>query len=87
MTAERESTEPGINGGMVPRSREFVPASGTNAFICTIQVEDYDATEKAIIEAGGRVAVMKYAVGDLAWQGYFHDTEGNMFGLHQAFSK
>jgi len=59
------------------------PEQGTNAFVCTIQVEDYDAIEKKILSAGGKAALPKMNLGGMAWQGYFLDTEGNTFGLHQ----
>ena len=85
MTADRESSEPGINGGMVPRTDAVEPGTGSNAFVCTIQVDDYDAVEKRILDTGGRVAEEKTIVGGVAWQGYYLDTEGNRFGLHQPF--
>ena len=37
-----------------------------------------------IIAAGGKVSMPKFAIPKMAWQGYFIDTEGNTFGLHQA---
>ncbi|MFK5634995.1 MULTISPECIES: VOC family protein [unclassified Ornithinimicrobium] len=76
--------EPGINGGLLERPAP-APASeqGTNAFVCTMGVQDYDATEAAILGAGGRVALPKYALPGMAWQGYYLDTEGNTFGIHQ----
>jgi predicted enzyme related to lactoylglutathione lyase len=46
-------------------------------------VEDYDATERKILESGGRVAMPKFALVGMAWQGYYLDTEGNTFGIHQ----
>ena len=46
-------------------------------------VEDYDLTEKKIIKNGGKVAMPKYALPWLAWQGYYLDPEGNIFGIHQ----
>jgi predicted enzyme related to lactoylglutathione lyase len=76
--------EPGINGGLMPRP---APApgggQGTNAFVCTIGVTDYDATERRILDAGGQVALPKMALAGMAWQGYYLDTEGNTFGIHQ----
>jgi predicted enzyme related to lactoylglutathione lyase len=36
---------------------------------------------------GGTIAQPKFALIGMAWQGYFLDTEGNTFGLHQADSK
>ncbi len=84
MTAEKESKEPGINGGLLPRPCP-APANGqgTNAFVCTVQVENFDAIAKKIEKAGGKVAMPKFALPGMAWQGYFLDTEGNTFGLHQ----
>lgn len=76
--------EPGINGGLMPRPAATPgEGQGTNAFVCTMGVGDYDATEKKILEAGGRVALPKYALPGMAWQGYYLDTEGNTFGIHQ----
>jgi hypothetical protein len=62
-----------------------VPAggAGTNAFVCTVGVDDYDETERRILEAGGRVALPKMALTGMAWQGYYLDPEGNTFGIHQ----
>lgn len=75
-------TEPGINGGMLKRAVPAAPM-GSNAFVCTMGVEDYDATERAILAAGGQVAFPKMALTGMAWQGYYIDTEGNTFGIHQ----
>ena len=47
------------------------------------RVEDYDATEAAILANGGTLALPKYALPGMAWQGYYVDTEGNTIGIHQ----
>jgi predicted enzyme related to lactoylglutathione lyase len=75
---------PGINGGLLSRPAA-TPSDqqGTNAFVCTVQVDDYDATEGKILGAGGRVALPKMALVGMAWQGYYLDTEGNTFGIHE----
>ncbi len=84
MTAEKESKEPGINGGLLVRPAKTPPHEcGTNAFVCTVQVDDFDAAAKKIEAAGGVVAMPKFALTGAAWQGYFLDTEGNTFGIHQ----
>lgn len=85
MTADKESKDPGINGGLLKRPGK-VPAVGwgANAFVCTVVVENYDETAKKIEAAGGKVAMPKFALVGMAWQGYFIDTESNVFGLHQA---
>ena len=80
--------EPGANGGLLQRPAP-VPgeAHGTNAFVCTMPVADYDETERRILEAGGRVALPKFALTGMAWQGYYLDPEGNTFGIHQPDDK
>ena len=84
MTAEKDSKEPGINGGLLKRPADMPPEHcGVNAFVCTMQVENYDEVAKKIEAAGGKVAMPKFALDGMAWQGYFLDTEGNTFGLHQ----
>ncbi len=78
------SKEPGINGGLLKRPCPAPkPEQGTNAFVCTIQVDNFDEIAEKILKAGGIVAMPKFALGGMAWQGYFLDTEGNTFGLHQ----
>jgi uncharacterized protein len=84
MTAEQGSKEPGINGGLLPRPAKMPPKEcGTNAYACTVQVENFDETSRKIEEAGGLVAMPKFAIPGMAWQGYFLDPEGNVFGVHQ----
>ncbi len=84
MTAEPESKEPGINGGLVQRTTDApAAASGSNAFVCTVQVDNFDVIAEKIKTAGGKVALPKGAIEGMAWQGYFIDTEGNTFGLYQ----
>ena len=36
-----------------------------------------------IEKAGGKIAMPKHALTGIAWQGYFLDIEGNVFGVHQ----
>jgi hypothetical protein len=59
------------------------PQSGTNAFVCSLEVEDFDATASTIRKLGGIVALPKFAVPKTCWQGYFVDTEGNTFGIFE----
>ena len=76
--------QPGINGGILQRPVPAPgPEQGRNAYVCTVQVDDYDATERRILDAGGQVALPKAALAGMAWQGYYLDTEGNTFGIHQ----
>ncbi len=85
MTAPKESKEPGINGGLLRRPvKTDEKQCGANAFVTTMVVENYDETAKKIEKAGGKVAMPKFALIGMAWQGYYLDTEGNTFGIHQA---
>ncbi len=85
MTGEKDTTEPGIHGGLLKSPAAQPPEQcGTNAFVCTMQVDSYDETEQKILAAGGKVAMPKFALAGMAWQGYYLDTEGNTFGIHQA---
>lgn len=85
MTAPKDSKEMGINGGMLKRNLPR-PAKevGIKGYVCTMVVENYDESEKKILAAGGILAVPKVALAGMAWQGYYIDTEGNIFGIHQA---
>lgn len=82
VTGDEES--PGINGALMQRQSP-PPETGQplNAFACTLGIDDYDAIESKILSHGGRIALPKYALPGMAWQGYYIDTEGNMFGVHQ----
>lgn len=74
----------GINGALMQR-QGAAPEMGQamNGYACTMGVEDFDSTAAKIIELGGQVALPKQALPGMAWQGYFIDTEGNVFGVHQ----
>lgn len=85
MTAEKDSKEAGINGGLLKRPVSL-SGQGSNAFVCTIQVDNFDLVAEKILKAGGNVALPKADLGGVAWQGYFLDTEGNTFGLHQTIT-
>ncbi len=77
----------GIRGGLLERPAPVpAPPSGTNAYVCSIQVEDFDATAKKILDQGGQIALDKFSIPGKCWQGYFIDTEGNTFGLFQVDS-
>ncbi|MUT64851.1 VOC family protein [Paenibacillus sp. NEAU-GSW1] len=79
-----DANEPGINGALMKRMGAS-PQSGQamNGFVCTMGIEDYDAVEAKILKLGGVVALPKHALPGMAWQGYYMDTEGNVFGIHQ----
>jgi uncharacterized protein len=75
---------PGIDGALVKRQGPAPePNKALNGYSCTMGVEDYDSVEAKILQLGGRIALPKYALPGMAWQGYYIDTEGNIFGIHQ----
>lgn len=77
----------GPRGGLLPRPAKAPSSqSGTNAYVCSMEVADFDAAAKKIEDLGGKVALPKFAVPGVCWQGYFLDTEGNTFGIFQADS-
>ncbi len=75
---------PSIMGGLLKRPAQTPPMEyGTNAFTCSIQVEDFDKTVAKILAQGGIVAMDKFAIPGRAWHGYFVDLDHNVFGIFQ----
>jgi len=73
-----------INGGLLERPAPIPPAgTGTNAFVCSIQVENYDTTHQLIIDHGGQVALPKFAIPGRCWQGYYIDPDNNTLGIFE----
>jgi predicted enzyme related to lactoylglutathione lyase len=74
----------GIRGGLLQRPAATPPLGcGTNAFVCSIEVPDFDAVAGKILALGGQVALPKFAVPGVCWHGYFVDPDGNTFGMFQ----
>jgi len=74
----------GPRGGLLKRPvNALSPEHGTNAFICSMEAASFDATAAKVMGAGGQVALPKFAIPGVCWQGYFIDTEGNTFGIFQ----
>jgi predicted enzyme related to lactoylglutathione lyase len=79
-----EKGTPGIDGGLLPRRGGGpAPMQAVNAYVCTVDVVDLDATLKRIAELGCSVAVPKMAIPTVGWLAYAHDTDGNIFGVMQ----
>ena len=57
--------------------------SGTNAYVCSMEVADFDVSAQKILSLGGIVAMPKFAIPGKCWQGYFLDPDRNTFGLYQ----
>ncbi|KAA6343691.1 hypothetical protein EZS27_008635 [termite gut metagenome] len=73
-----------ILGGLLKRSTEIPPTHcGTNAFTCSIQVENFDKTSECIRQMGGQIALPKFAITGKCWQGYFIDPDRNTFGIFE----
>ena len=77
-----DKTTPGIDGGLLPR-RGDAPAemAAVNAFVCTIDVSDVDASSTRVVELGGTIALPKMPIPTVGWLAYGKDTEGNLFGM------
>jgi hypothetical protein len=74
----------GPRGGLLKRPAPAPPSgTGTNAFTCSMEVKDFDETAKKIQDLGGKIAMPKFAIPGTCWQGYFLDTEANVFGVFQ----
>jgi predicted enzyme related to lactoylglutathione lyase len=78
----------GIRGGLLKRPMKTPPQGhGTNAYVCSIEVENFDQTAEQILNLGGIIAMDKFAIPGKCWQGYFLDLDGNTFGLFQVDDK
>ena len=78
----------GLRGGLLKRPAKTPPPEhGTNAFVCSMEVADFEAIAQKIAALGGKVALPKFAVPGVCWQGYFLDTESNVFGIFQPDSQ
>ena len=74
----------GPKGGLLARPANAPPLGfGTNGYVCSMEVKNFDETAQKIASLGGKVALPKFAVPGTCWQGYFIDTEGNTFGIFE----
>lgn len=74
--------QPGINGGLVPRQGE-IDGQAVIAYVCTVDVENLDASVQKAVDNGGQIAVPKMPIPGMGWLSYCKDTEGNIFGMMQ----
>ena len=75
--------QPGINGAIVER-RGKVDGKAVTAFVCTVDVDDLEAIQAAVAEAGGEQVVDRQELEGVGSYAYFKDTEGNIFGAMQS---
>ena len=79
-----EDGTPGINGAVVPRPGQPPPVGAqVSGFVCTIQVEDLQATLADITSRGCSIALDPMTVPGVGTVAYFHDTEANVVGVLQ----
>lgn len=67
--------EPGIDGGLAPRSELQVGA------VNTIDVASVDEVTARVEEHGGKVVHPRHPVPGVGWMAYCEDTEGTVFGV------
>ena len=81
---DKVSKERVINGGLLPR-KGGTPTNrqSVNAYVCTVAVDNIDEIIKKVEKSTGAVALPDFAFRGMAWQAYYKDTEGNIFGVHQ----
>ena len=77
MVTTGPNTEPGINGGLMPRQHPQQPC------VNTINVADLAAATAAIEANGGVCAVPRMPVPGVGWLAYFKDLDGHIFGVMQ----
>jgi predicted enzyme related to lactoylglutathione lyase len=70
--------QPGIDGGFLRRRNPQQPV------VNTIGVESVDKALEDVVANGGRIALPKMPIPGVGWLAYFHDPEGNIFGIMQA---
>lgn len=79
-----EAGSPGIDGGLMPRKGPPpVAMQSVNAYVCTMGVDNLDASLKRLAELGTAVVVPKMPIPGIGWLAYANDTEGNIFGMLQ----
>jgi hypothetical protein len=76
VTTGAEGT-PGINGGIGQ-------SQGEPLTVNTIEVDSLEAMVEKVMANGGQVVVPKMTIPGVGYQVYCKDTEGIVFGLHQA---
>lgn len=76
-----------INGGLLKRPLNTPPINfGSNSFICSIQVGNFDEMAKKIIACGGTVSIPKFTIPFRCHQGYFVDQDNNTFGIFEVIT-
>lgn len=69
--------------GALQGRRALVEGERTVGFECTIAVASIDATERAVLAAGGTIAMARSVITGVGTLMFFRDPEGNVFGAMQ----
>lgn len=77
IVATGPNTEPGINGGLMPRRHPEQPC------VNTTNVANLDETQGVIEAQGGVCVVPKMPVPGIGWLAYFKDLDSHIFGVMQ----
>lgn len=85
MVMTGDDAQPGIHGGLMRRHGD-APSDGqpVNAFVCTVDVADLDATLERAVALGGSIALPRQAVPGVGWLAYVKDPDGTIVGALQA---
>jgi hypothetical protein len=77
-----DPTEPGIDGGLLPR-RGVIDGAAVIAYVCIVEVKDLASLVEKAVSLGGQIALPTMPVPGVGWLAYVKDTEGNIFGMMQ----
>jgi predicted enzyme related to lactoylglutathione lyase len=69
--------------GALQGRRELVKGQRTIGFECTFAVASIDATEQAVVAAGGTIAMARSVIAGVGTLMFFADLDGNVFGAMQ----
>jgi uncharacterized protein len=72
----------GVRGALQQR-RDLVAGERTLGFECTIGVASIDAVERAVLAAGGTIALPRSVIAGVGTLMFFREPGGNVFGAMQ----
>ncbi|HEU0031500.1 MAG TPA: VOC family protein [Kofleriaceae bacterium] len=72
----------GVRGALQGR-RDLIAGQRTLGFECTLAVDSIDATERAVLAAGGKVVLARSVIVGVGTLMFFQEPGGNVFGAMQ----
>jgi predicted enzyme related to lactoylglutathione lyase len=82
--AGKPHTEPGVDGGLVPRRGDAASeGQPVNAYVMTVEVPDCDGFVEKAVSTGGSVALPAADMAGIGRLAYIKDPDGNLLGLLQ----